>query len=173
MATVNAFPDKLEIERFPLHLFQNSAMTENTPLVFPTGELMYDNDSSSVDSDIYDEYGMDMRHEIITELDFYSSLNNVTKPNGISVVRHEGEWEFVRHPCQVLQFHEPLANPRYEINGTPHSDSDMGEMRHKFEFRVNKDLGYEWVLWREDGEWQSMELLEICLLYTSPSPRDS
>ena len=43
----------------------------------------------------------------------------------------------------------------------PHSDSDMGEMRHKFEFRMNKDLGYEWVLWRENGEWQSMQLLEI------------
>ena len=161
LVTVNDLTTKLEIERFPLHLFQNSGMTENTPLIFPTGEMMYDNDSSVVDLDIYDEFGLDMRHELITELDFLSSIENVTETDEISIVKHQGEWEFVRHPCQLLQYHEPVANPRYELDGVPHSDADMGEMRHKFEFRVNKDLGYEWVLWREDGEWQSMELLEI------------
>jgi len=77
------------------------------------------------------------------------------------VVKHRGEWEFIRHPCQVLQFHEPEALERFDLKGSPHSDSDMGKMRHKFEFRMNKDLGYEWVLWRENGEWQSMELTAI------------
>ena len=161
LVTVNDLTNKLEIERFPLHLFSNSTATENTPLVFPTGELMYDNDSSPADIDVYDEFGLDMRHELMTELDFNTSIENVTQTGEVSVVRHEGEWEFVRHPCQVLQYHEPLANPRYDLNGTPHSDSDMGEMRHKFEFRVNKDLGYEWVLWRANGEWQSKELLAV------------
>jgi len=161
LVTVNDLTTKLEIERFPLHLFQNSGITENTPLIFPTGEVMYDNDSSTFDLDIYDEFGLDMRHEIITELDFLSSIENITETDEISVVKHQGEWEFVRHPCQILQYHEPVANPRYELDGVPHSDSDMGEMRHKFEFRMNKDLGYEWVLWRENGEWQSMQLIEI------------
>ena len=30
----------------------------------------------------------------------------------------------------------------------------MGEMRHKFEIRFNRDLGYEWILWRdENNQW--------------------
>ncbi len=160
LVTVNDLTNKLEIEPFPLHLYSNSGIGENTPLVFPTGDVMT-YDSSTNDIDIYDEFGLDLRHEIITELDFNSTLENVSENGGISIVKHQAEWEFIRHPCQVLQYHEPLANPRYELNDTPHSDSDMGEMRHKFEFRMNKDLGYEWVLWLENGEWQSMELTEI------------
>ena len=161
LVTVNDLTTKLEIEPFPLHMYYNSNVSENNPLVFPSGDIMTKNDSSIIDFDVYDEFGLDMRHEIITELDFNSTLQDVSAPGGISVVRHDGEWEFIRHPCQLLQYHEPRALVRYDLNGTPHSDTDMGEMRHKFEFRMNKDLGYEWVLWRENGEWQSMELLEV------------
>jgi len=135
-----------------------SRINENNPLTFPSGDTM---NVAGGDPDIYDEFGLDMRHEIITELDFSSTIENVSETGGISVVKHRGEWEFIRHPCQVLQFHEPEALERFDLKGSPHSDSDMGKMRHKFEFRMNKDLGYEWVLWRENGEWQSMELTAI------------
>ena len=161
LVTVNDLTNKLEIEPFPLHLYYTSGVTENNPLIFPNGEVLTDRDDSTDDHDVYDEFGLDMRHEIITELDFSTSIEDVSKTGGISVVRHEGEWEFIRHPCQVLQYHEPQANPRYDLDGTLHSDSDMGEMRHKFEFRMNKDLGYEWVLWRENGAWQSMLFTEV------------
>lgn len=161
LVTVNDLTSKLEVEPYPLHLYYKSGITENNPLIFPTGEVMTNKDNTTIDNDIYDEFGLDMRHELITELDFTSSIEDVSQTGGISVVKHLGEWEFIRHPCQLLQYHEPDANPRYNLNGTPHSDSDMGEMRHKFEFRMNKDLGYEWVLWRENGAWQSMELLVV------------
>ena len=161
VVTVNELVNELEIEPFPLHLYYNTDIAENVTLTFPSGDTMIFDDTT-LDSDSYDEFGLDTRHEIITELDFSSNLIDVSASDGISVVRHTGEWEFVRHPCQLLQYQEPRANVRYDLDGTtPHSDTDMGEMRQKFEFRLNKDLGYEWVLWLENGEWQSMELTEI------------
>jgi hypothetical protein len=163
LVTVNSSADELEIEPFPLHLYYSSGVTENNPLVFPSGETMTNTDNTTVDGDVYDEFGLDMRHEIITEMDFSSTLKDVSQTGGISVVRHRAEWEFIRHPCQLLQYHEPDANPRFQLKGSdaPHSDSDMGEMRHKFEIRFNKDLGYKWVLWRENGAWQTLELTAI------------
>ena len=161
LVTINDLPNKLEIEPFPLHLYYKSGVTENNPLIFPSGDVMSDFDNSTHDDDVYDEFGLDMRHEIITELDFSSSLESITSSTGISIVKHQGEWEFVRHPCQLLQYHEPEVDKRLSLKGTPHSDSDMGEMRHKFEFRMNKDLGYEWVLWRENGAWESMQLTTV------------
>ena len=161
LVKVNDLTNKLEIEAFPLHLYYKSGITENNVLTFPSGESLTDFDNSTDDNDIYDEFGLDMRHEIITELDFSSAIEDVSVSGGVSTVRHQGEWEFIRHPCQLLQYHEQEADTRFDLNGIPHSDSDMGEMRHKFEFRMNKDLGYEWVLWRENGEWQSMQLTAI------------
>ena len=161
LVTVNELPNKVEVEPYPLHLYYKSGITEHNSLTFPSGDVMTDFENSPDDHDVYDEFGIDMRHEIITELDFSTSIENVSETGGVSVVRHEAEWEFIRHPCQVLQYHEPEADPRYDLNGTPHSDSDMGEMRHKFEFRMNKDLGYEWILWRENGAWQSMQVMAI------------
>jgi len=161
LVTVNDLTSKLEVEPYPLHLYYKSGVTENNPLVFPSGEVMTNKENTTDDHDVYDEFGIDMRHEIITELDFNTAIEDVSEAAGVSVVRHEGEWEFIRHPCQILQYHEPEANPRYALNGTPHSDSDMGKMRHKFEFRMNKDLGYEWILWRENDAWQSMQVMAI------------
>ena len=161
LVDVNVLPNQLEIEPYPLHLYYKSGVTENNPLIFPTGEVMTNAADTTGDADIYDEFGLDMRHEIITELDFNSTLDNISTTGGISVVRHRGEWEFIRHPCQLLQYHEPEGNNRFNLNGIPHSDSDMGEMRHKFEFRMNKDLGYEWILWRENGQWESMQVQVI------------
>ncbi len=161
LVDINASPNQLKIEPFPLHLYYKSGITENTPLVFPNGEVMADFDNSTEDEDVYDEFGLDMRHEIISELDFSSTLDNISKPGGISVVHHQAEWEYIRHPCQLLQYHEPSGDTRYQLDGTPHSDSDMGEMRHKFEFRMNKDLGYEWILWRENGQWKSMQTVAV------------
>ena len=161
LVTVNSVPTLLEIEHFPLHLYYKSGITENNPLTFPSGDVMPDFDNSTDDEDIYDEFGLDMRHEIISELDFSSTLEDISSSGGISVVQHRGEWEFIRHPCQLLQYHEPTGGVRYNLDGTPHSDSDMGQMRHKFEFRMNKDLGYEWILWRENGQWESMQTLTV------------
>ena len=161
LATVNASAGQLEIEPFPLHLYYSSKMTENNPLVFPSGDTMANVGHRTFDDDVYDEFGLDMRHELMTELDFSSTLDDVSTSGGISVVKHFGEWEFIRHPCQVLQFHDPKGNQRFSLDGTPHSDSDMGQMRHKFEFRMNKYLGYEWVLWRENGQWDSLHLVAV------------
>ena len=159
LVTVNSTANKLEVEPFPLHLYYSSGVVENNPLIFPNGDEMRTTDDLTTDNDVYDEFGLDMRHEIITEMDFSSNLENHVPVNGISVVRHQGEWEYIRHSCQVLQYHDPDAGTRYSLDGSsPHSDADMGKMRHKFEFRLNKDLGYDWVLWRENGQWDSLHL---------------
>lgn len=93
------------------------------------------------------------------ELDFTTSIENVTQPNGISAVRHIGEWEYIRHPSFILQFHEVDDNKRPQFQNNSGADTDMGEMRHKFEFRLNKDLGYEWILWRDtNNTWQSFQV---------------
>ena len=162
LVTVNSTANQLEIEPFPLHLYYHSGITENNPLAFPNGDTMSNSDNVMIDNDVYDEFGLDMRHELITEMDFSSTLENHPSSNGISIVKHRGEWEYIRHSCQILQYHEPVANPRYILDGlSPQSDVDMGKMRHKFEFRLNKDLGYEWVLWRENGQWDSLHLTTV------------
>ncbi len=172
LVDINVLPNQLEIVPYPLHLYYKSGITENNPLTFPNGEVMPDFDNSTDDHDVYDEFGLDMRHEIISELDFSSTLDNISSTGGISIVQHQAEWEFIRHPCQLLQYHEPSGNTRYDLDGALHSDSDMGEMRHKFEFRMNKDLGYEWILWRENGQWESMQVLTVGdkKTFTSNSP---
>ena len=95
----------------------------------------------------------------MSELDFYSSLENVTIEGGISTVKHIAEWEYIRHSSHVLQFHEVEEKRRPDLGTYIFANNDMGEMRHKFEFRLNKDLGYEWILWRgADGSWKSFQV---------------
>jgi len=160
LVDVNTTPDKVSIERFPLHNFRTDDLIENTPLVYPSGDVLEDiHHPAIIDDDVYDEFGLDMRHEIITELDFNTSIENITQPNKISTVLHRAEWEYIRHPAQILQFHEVNENVRPEFENFSGADTDMGEMRHKFEIRLNKDLGYEWILWRdENNEWKSHQV---------------
>lgn len=157
---VTTTPQKITVESFPLHSYFQDDFIENTPLTFPTTETLGDeNDPLIIDDDVYDEFGLDMRHELMTELDFNTSIENVTRPNGISNLRHVAEWEYIRHPSFILQFHEVSENFRPQFQGFRGSNNDMGEMRHKFEFRLNKDLGYEWILWRDtNNAWQSYQV---------------
>jgi len=163
LATVTTTPTTLNVETFPLHTYITDDPIENTPLIFPNGEIVEDrNHPLIIDDDVYDEFGLDMRHELMTELDFNTSIENVTRANEISTVRHIAEWEYIRHPSFILQFHEVNENQRPDFNGIDGSNVDMGEMRHKFEFRLNKDLGYEWVLWRDtNNAWQSFKVESI------------
>ena len=163
LVNVNTTPNKISVERFPLHSYIQDDFTENTPLIFPNNEVVEDdNDPIIIDDDVYDEFGLDMRHELMSELDFSTSIQNVTRVNEISVVRHLGEWEYIRHPSHILQFHEVSENQRPQFQNFSGANNDMGEMRHKFEFRLNKDLGYEWILWRDaDNVWQSFNVMTI------------
>ncbi|MFK8058068.1 MAG: T9SS type A sorting domain-containing protein [Saprospiraceae bacterium] len=157
LVNVITTPEKLAVESFPLHSYFQDDFTENATLVFPSGDTLKDeNYPAIIDDDVYDESGLDIRHELMCELDFNTSIENVTRPNEISTVRHIAEWEYIRHPSFILQFHEVSDNQRPQFEGTPGVDNDMGKMRHKFEFRLNKDLGYEWILWRDTNqEWQA------------------
>lgn len=160
LVKVNTTANKIEVERFPLHSYLQPDFTENTPLVFPSGETLGDdNDPLTIDDDNYDEFGLDMRHELMTELDFRTSIENVSRSNGISTVKHVAEWDYIRHPSFILQFHEVSENNRPKFKKIKGSNNDMGEMRHKFEFRLNKDLGYHWILWRDtNNNWQSVQV---------------
>ncbi|QXP59701.1 T9SS type A sorting domain-containing protein [Olleya sp. HaHaR_3_96] len=160
LASVISLPNKLMVESFPLHSYFQDDFIENTPLVFPNNETLEDeNHPAIIDDDVYDEFGLDMRHELMSELDFNTSIENVTQPNGISTVRHAAEWEYIRHPSFILQFHEVTVNKRPEFESFIGANNDMGDMRHKFEFRLNKDLGYEWILWRDNNNtWQSLHV---------------
>lgn len=163
LASVISFLNKLVIESFPLHSYLQNDFTENTPLVFPNGQSLDDYNHPTVfDDDVYDEFGLDMRHELMSELDFNTSIEDVTQIDGISTVKHVAAWEYIRHPSFILQFHEVTEGYRPHLQGYIGSNNDMGEMRHKFEFRLNKDLGYEWVLWRDiNNTWQSLNLTAI------------
>ena len=160
LASVISLPNKLVVESFPLHSYFQDDFIENTPLVFPNNQILEDeNHPAIIDDDVYDEFGLDMRHELMSELDFNTSIENVTKTNGISTVRHAAEWEYIRHSSFILQFHEVTDNNRPEFESFTGANNDMGEMRHKFEFRLNKDLGYEWILWRDNNNnWQSLHV---------------
>ena len=172
LATVHSGPGQITTDPFPLHLYYKSGITEHNLLTFPDGNTMTEFDNSATGDDLYPEYGLDMRHEIITELDFSSTLDDISKAGGISVVRHRAEWSYIRHSCQILQYSEPISNYRFTLDGSPISDADMGGMRHKFEFRMNKDYGYQWVLWRENNAWQSLFLNPVGAekVFNSTSP---
>lgn len=157
LVNVISTANKVEVESFPLHSYLQNDFTENTPLVYPSNDTLKDHNHPLIfDDDVYDEFGLDMRHELMCELDFNTSIENITRPNEISTVRHVAEWEYIRHPSFILQFHEVAENQRPRFQGVSGTNNDMGEMRHKFEFRLNKDLGYEWILWRDSSNtWQS------------------
>jgi len=163
LVNINTTTNKIEVESFPLHSYFQDDFIENTPLVFPNNEILKDeNHPAIIDDDVYDEFGLDMRHELMTELDFNTSIENITQTNSISTVRHAGEWEYIRHPSFILQFHEVNDNQRPFLENSFGSNNDMGEMRHKFEFRLNKDLGYEWILWRDtNNTWQSKNVTSV------------
>ena len=163
LVNVTSSSNKIEIESFPLHSYFQDDFIENTPLVFPSNEILGDeNHPAIIDDDVYDEFGLDMRHELMSELDFNTSIENITKTDGISTVRHIAEWEYIRHPSFILQFHEVSENVRPKFETFTGSNNDMGEMRHKFEFRLNKDLGYEWILWRDsNNSWKSLNTTTI------------
>lgn len=165
LATVTTTEDKLSVEGFPLHSYiANHDYIENTPLTFPNGDILGDESYPTViDEDSFDDFGLTMRDELMTELDFNTSMENVTETDGISAVRHIAEWEYIRHPSFILQFHDEIeSHQRPKFVNNDGADNDMGEMRHKFEFRLNKDLGYEWILWRnENEEWESLKVVEV------------
>lgn len=165
LVNVTTAANKLSVESFPLHSYFQTDFMENNPLIFPNGDTLYDDNHSTalkIDDDVYDEFGLDMRHELMCELDFNTSIENITRLNEISTVRHFGEWEYIRHPSFILQFHEVTEHQRPKFNGTLGANNDMGEMRHKFEFRLNKDLGYEWILWRDtNNTWQSFNVTTV------------
>ena len=163
LATVISTDDKLTIENFPLHSYFQDDFIENTPLVFPDGEVAEDeNHPAIIDDDVYDEFGLDMRDELISELDFNSYLEDVTNVGEISKVKHVAEWEYIRHPSHILQFHEVVESRRLQLGAITGADNDMGLMRHKFEIRLNKDLGYKWILWRNaSGQWESFEVTAV------------
>ncbi len=162
MVNIIASSNKLEVENFPLYLYIQDDFSENTPLTFPNdtnNPLEDDKHPTIIDDDVYDEFGFNMRHELASELDFNTSIEYVTRLGKISLVRHEAEWEYIRHPCQILQFHEVANNKRPEFGTSKGANNDMDYMRHKFEFRLNRDLGFEWVLWRDtNNTWQSVHL---------------
>ena len=163
LVNINTTANKVEVERFPLHSYIQDDFTENTPLVYPNNETLGDeNDPAIIDDDVYDEFGLDMRHELMSELDFNTSIENVTKTGSISTVRHIAEWEYIRHPSFILQFHEVNESVRPDFETFTGANNDMGEMRHKFEFRLNKDLGYQWILWRDSNNaWQSLNVTAV------------
>ncbi|GAL63304.1 hypothetical protein [Algibacter lectus] len=163
LVNINTTSNKVEVERFPLHSYIQDDFTENTPLVYPNNETLGDeNDPAIIDDDVYDEFGLDMRHELMSELDFNTSIENVTKTGSISTVRHIAEWEYIRHPSFILQFHEVNESVRPDFETFTGANNDMGEMRHKFEFRLNKDLGYQWILWRDSNNaWQSLNVTAV------------
>ncbi|WP_282148378.1 T9SS type A sorting domain-containing protein [Algibacter lectus] len=163
LVNINTTANKVEVERFPLHSYIQDDFTENTPLIYPNNETLGDeNDPAIIDDDVYDEFGLDMRHELMCELDFNTSIENVTKTGSISTVRHIAEWEYIRHPSFILQFHEVSENVRPDFETFTGANNDMGEMRHKFEFRLNKDLGYQWILWRDSNNaWQSLNVTAV------------
>lgn len=163
LATVMSTDDKLIIESFPLHSYFQDDFIENTPLVFSDNEVAEDeNHPAIIDDDVYDEFGLDMRDELISELDFNSYLEDVTNVGEISVVKHVAEWEYIRHSSHILQFHEVVESRRLQLEDVTGADNDMGLLRHKFEFRLNKDLGYEWILWRNaNEEWESFKVTAI------------
>ncbi|MWW25722.1 T9SS type A sorting domain-containing protein [Algibacter lectus] len=163
LVNINTTANKVEVERFPLHSYIQDDFTENTPLIYPNNETLGDeNDPAIIDDDVYDEFGLDMRHELMCELDFNTSIENVTKTGSISTVRHIAEWEYIRHPSFILQFHEVNESVRPDFETFTGANNDMGEMRHKFEFRLNKDLGYQWILWRDSNNaWQSLNVTAV------------
>ena len=163
LVNVNTTANKVEVENFPLHSYIQDDFIENTPLIYPNNEMLGDeNDPAIIDDDVYDEFGLDMRHELMCELDFNTSIENVTKTGSISTVRHIAEWEYIRHPSFILQFHEVNDTFRPDFETFTGANNDMGEMRHKFEFRLNKDLGYEWILWRDSNNaWQSLNVAAV------------
>ena len=162
LVDINTTPNKIAVESFPLHSFFQDDFTENTPLVYPSGESLGDpNHPIIIDDDVYDEFGLDMRHELMCELDFNTAIENITQTDKISTVRHSAEWEYIRHPAHILQFHEVNENVRPQFKDFAGANNDMGEMRPKFEFRLNYDLGYDWILWRGPNKWQSYQVTAV------------
>ena len=167
LVDVSTSPDKskVTVDTFPLHNYAQDGYIENSPIVFPDGTTLGDANPlviNNIDNDVYDEFGLDMRHELMTELDFHTCLQNITRCGEISTVKHSAEWEYIRHPAHLLQFHEVTQRQRPNFGGSLGSDTDLGEMRHKFEFRLNRDLGYEYVLCKDaNNQWQSTHLTAI------------
>ena len=169
LVNVSVSPDKSKVivDTFPLHNFIKDEFVENTPLVYPDGTTLGEGIGpplvlTPTDIDVFDEFGIELSHELMTELDFHTCIQDITRCGEISTVRHSAEWEYLRHPSHLLQFHEVVDRHRPNFGGSPGSDHDLGEMRHKFELRFNRDLGYEWVLWKDaNNQWQSKQLTSI------------
>jgi len=169
LVNVSVTPDKrkVTVDTFPLYNFIKDAFVENTPLVYPDGTTLGEGIGpplvlTTTDNDVYDEFGIDMRHELMSEIDFHTCIEDITRCGEISTVRHSAEWEYIRHPSHVLQFHEVTNGRRPNFGGSLGSDNDLGEMRHKFEIRLNRDLGYEYVLWKDaNNVWQNKHLTSV------------